>query len=530
MRDNSAVTREEAERLLAENAALRAELVATKAELAAVKAKLDAVLELAAEQNERLSVLTDMMRRKLQRAPTRAPDPSDDDPKPPGSAAPVDAQEPEDIVGIRPARRKDRRKRKGGRRKPTSDLPAVEERHTPEVCAQCGGDHLLCRDVEVSEKFDIVRAHVRCRRIVREVKVCSHCRATTTAEMPPMPCPRAGYTIEFLAWLVVQKFVLLVPLDRTRRLLLSQGVDIPESTLVHLIDRAADLLGAIDGEHWKQLKAGNWMAFDATGLKVCVPWRSTTWLGYLDVFTRDALTVYQFSMTKHGNDLAAKLDKFRGTLLCDAESRHNEVFSDDRLEANCNAHPRRKFRDGEKVQPTLAAVASDFMQQMYQVEDDARMQGLTGTALLAERQARTRPVVDRFKEWLAEVEPSLLPTDPLGKPVRYYLKHFDGLTRFVDDPDIPIDNNRSERAFQNHAKLRLNALFAGSPEGAHRWATILGVVETAQRLGLDVHEYLVWAFERRGTWKQNFGLSAAQTTPAAYKQMLEERQARAAVA
>jgi hypothetical protein len=60
-------------------------------------------------------------------------------------------------------------------------------------------------------------------------------------------------------------------------------------------------------------------------------------------------------------------------------------------------------------------------------------------------------------------------------------------------------------------------LFAGSTEGAHRAATLLGVVGTCRALGIDPFSYLVWAFERRGTHRAAFGLSAAEITPAAYK-------------
>jgi transposase len=161
---------------------------------------------------------------------------------------------------------------------------------------------------------------------------------------------------------------------------------------------------------------------------------------------------------------------------------------------------------------------------MYAVERQARRKGLTGDDLRTLRQGVTGPVVREFRRWLQRVEPTLLPSDPLGKAVRSYFRHFEGLTRFVDDPDLPIDDNRSERAFQRHAKLRFHALFAGSPEGAHRWATILGVVPTAQRHGLDVLAYLTWALDRRGTWKRRYGLAASDLTPGAYKQMLEQRE------
>jgi hypothetical protein len=93
----------------------------------------------------------------------------------------------------------------------------------------------------------------------------------------------------------------------------------------------------------------------------------------------------------------------------------------------------------------------------------------------------------------------------------------------IDDPNVPIDTYCSERAPKDQACLRLNSLFAGSMECGHRWAVLLGVVSTARRLGLDLEAYLTWMFERRGTRKNDFGLTAAQLTPAAYKRMLDEQ-------
>ena len=66
-----------------------------------------------------------------------------------------------------------------------------------------------------------------------------------------MPCERALYDCRFLAWLIVMKFVMLVPLDRIRLLLRSQGVDIAEGTLVHLAERVQPRL-AVLGAHFIQ--------------------------------------------------------------------------------------------------------------------------------------------------------------------------------------------------------------------------------------------------------------------------------------
>ncbi|MBX3216006.1 MAG: transposase [Labilithrix sp.] len=108
-------------------------------------------------------------------------------------------------------------------------------------------------------------------------------------------------------------------------------------------------------------------------------------------------------------------------------------------------------------------------------------------------------------------------SEPLTAAIRYYDNHGDALFRFVDDPEVPIDNSPTEREFQNVAKLRLNMLFAGSTEGAHRECVLLGIVASCRAQGVAVHRYLSWAFERFGTHRDVFALPFDQLTPAAFK-------------
>jgi len=82
---------------------------------------------------------------------------------------------------------------------------------------------------------------------------------------------------------------------------------------------------------------------------------------------------------------------------------------------------------------------------------------------------------------------------------------------------VPIDDSPTEREFQNLAKLRLNMLFAGSTEGAHRACVLLGIVATCRAIGVPIQAYLSWAFERLGTHRDAFALPVEQLTPAAFK-------------
>ena len=270
----------------------------------------------------------------------------------------------------------------------------------------------------------------------------------------------------------------------------------------------------------RQLKAGAWMGFDGTGLKTLILGQVKAWDGYLEVYTRHELTVFQYDLTKHADRLRLRMNGFEGILMCDAETR-NAAGAPKATFANCNAHPRRALRDAEKAQPKLAVRGARFFQALYAVEDEAAALGLEGEARVAYRQ-RSRRILTRFRQWLERVAArDLPPSDPIGKVARYYLRHFDDLTRFVDHAEIPLDNHASEREFQRHAKLRLACLFAGSADGGHRWATLFGVVRTAQKCNLDVQAYLTWMFERRGTHREHFGLRAAQLTPMAYRAEIE---------
>jgi transposase len=407
--------------------------------------------------------------------------------------------------------------RKGGRHTPASHLPADRESYTVGACACCGGP-VRKRDTEVTTVYTVVASHLRRRTIERSRVTCvdPFCGQSTTAPMPPMPCERALFDCSFIAWVVTMKFGYLMPLDRIRAMLESQGVYLAMGTLVSLVERAAELADAVDGEHMKQLKAGKYICFDGTGLKVLMPGQDKAWDGYLEVYTREDLTVFQFDLTKHADELRERLSATRALLVTDAESR-NKAGAPNATFAHCNAHVVRMFDDAEGVQPELAREGRAYLETLFAIDRQAKKEGLTGEAL-GEARRRGRPTMAAFLRWLRrQARSDLPPSDPIRKIARYYLRHREALTRFMRDPDIPLDNNEAEREFQRHAKLRLASLFAGSVEGAHRWATLLGVARTAQKQGLDLQAYFTWLFERRGTHRARFKMAAKDLTPAAYK-------------
>ena len=77
------------------------------------------------------------------------------------------------------------------------------------------------------------------------------------------------------------------------------------------------------------------------------------------------------------------------------------------------------------------------------------------------------------------VEPGLLPDDALVGTIRYYRSHWDALTRWLDHPELPPDNSRSELG---------SGRWPTGTEGAHRAAALLGVVATARNLRANMRD------------------------------------------
>lgn len=449
-----------------------------------------------------------------------------------------------------PAKAKPKNRNEHGRGHRPDHLPRDVHTVKPERCTGCGSEKLLVGEVLVGEEYDFVRAYLRIRRTERTTCRCSACNLQVVPEQPPMPFDRVSCTFELMAWLCFAKCGLFLPLDRLMRDLVDQGAPIPSATLTRWWQRGADLLQPVAAVVRLSLLAQSHIRTDGTGLLVVfsrvkgtpvkgVPREGAIdELGYLVhqgpvrgqvlVFGDDAHAVYVFTPTKEGHhamdfftlgeDAEGKPILWKGTITADALNAHDRLFTDgSRLEAGCNAHGLRKFRDEANTAPLLASRAMGFIGGFYDVEAKATASKLKGAELLAYRQAHALPIAERFKVWLDEHIDDLLDTNPVRKAMQYYRSHWIALTRFLTDPRVELDNNWSERALRKIALLRNNSLYAGGIEGAERLCTLFTLINTCRLIGVDPYAYLVWAMTKSVPHSTNRGISAADLTPAAYK-------------
>jgi transposase len=152
---------------------------------------------------------------------------------------------------------------------------------------------------------------------------------------------------------------------------------------------------------------------------------------------------------------------------------------------------------GKRQNPiSLADEAIGQIRQLYEIEKQARSQSLEPDQVKALRQSRSRPILDRFKEWLDEKAPLVPPKSLLGKAIGYTLSNWSKLIVYIEDGRLRPDNNVVENAIRPLVVGRKNFLFAGGPKGAEASCIFYSLIETAKANGLEPYSYLRCLFEQ----------------------------------
>jgi hypothetical protein len=109
---------------------------------------------------------------------------------------------------------------------------------------------------------------------------------------------------------------------------------------------------------------------------------------------------------------------------------------------------------------------------------------------------KSQPLADTFEQWLRAKLALISQKGKLTEAIRYALTRWEGMTRFINDGRIELDNNAVERSIRPIALNRKNALFAGSDGGAEHWAIIASLIETCKLNDVDPLAYLTDALTR----------------------------------
>jgi transposase len=372
------------------------------------------------------------------------------------------------------------------------------------TCPCCRGAlHRIGEDV--AERLDVVPAQFRVIVTRRPKYACRACEGTVVQAPAPGHVVEGGLPTEALiAQVAVGKYADHCPLYRQAGIYARQGIDLDRATLADWVGRAAWYLAPVHAALKAELMASEKLYADETTLPVLDPDRGRTKTGQLWTYARDnrpwggtapPAVVYIYAPDRRGERPREHLAGFRGVLQVDGYAAYGALAETGAITlALCWAHARRKFVEIAKAGPApIAEEALCRIAELYAIE--ANIRGASPEARVAARAERSKPILDAFEAWLRVQLERVSGKTPTAAAIRYALKHWAGLTRFLADGRIEMDTNAVERAIRPQALTRKNALFAGSDGGARHWAVLASLIETAKLNGVEPLAYLTAILE-----------------------------------
>ena len=495
--------------------AIRAETEVVQTEntkLAAEHARLDqehtvlaAEVDRLTEQNERLDHIIAVLRRaqfgrKSERISTEQMALALEDVETSFGAEDAAAEKNNNI-----ARREGVNNRRANRGHLPPHLPREEVVIEPEAkaCPCCGGVlHVIGEDI--SERLDKIPARLRVIVTRRPKYGCRSCTdGIVQAPAPSRLIPGGLPTEALVADVLEAKYANHLPLYRQAQIFAREGVQLNRATLAHWVGFAAAELEPLHARLVEILKSSPKLFADETRCPVLDPGRGRTKTGYLWAIARDdrpwggtdpPAVAYLYAPGRGGEHAIRHLAGFSGTLQVDGYVAYDALTDAKRAGgpltlAFCWSHFRRRFYEIAKGgNAPIAAEALERIGALYKIE--AEIRGRSPDERCAQRQSRTKPLIESLKTWLERQLARVPGRSTIAKDIRYGLSHWDGLIRFLDDGRIEIDSNTVERSIRPIALNRKNALFAGSDEGGANWAIIASLIETCKLNAVHPHAWL----------------------------------------
>ena len=340
------------------------------------------------------------------------------------------------------------------------------------------------------------------RRVYRRTRSRPACRCKVlpgivAASLPPKLIPKGMFSTEFWVRLLMQKFLFQQPLYRVRQALALEGLVVSQGTLTGGLKRIGALVQPLyasilernrAADHW-HMDETRWRVFAELDGKVGHRW----WLWV--AVTADTC-VYILDPSRSAavpqNHLGGKTD---GILSADRYAAYKALGTI--KIAFCWAHVRRDFlriRDGYRAlhawgQSWVGRIDALFVRNAKRLESRARPEALAiEQHLLRDAMASMTSVRDQEL-----ADPALHLTQ--RKALESLRHHWKGLTIFVDHPDIPMDNNESERRLRNPVIGRKNYYGSGSIWSGGLSAVLFTIFQTLLINHLDPKEFLLAYFQ-----------------------------------
>ena len=309
------------------------------------------------------------------------------------------------------------------------------------------------------------------------------------------------------------KYVNAVPLYRLEKEFERYGLAITRQNMANwMIRLGEEYLGTMYDYLHKLLYDYHVIQADETPVLVNKDGRPAGSQSYMWVYRsgfmyRDRqIILYEYQKTRSASHPREFLRDYTGICVTDGYQVYHtlEKEREDLKIAGCWVHCRRRFNDALEVIPKAHRKESILHLIMKQIQaiyrEEGKLSDFSTEDRLMQRQLVVKPLVDAFFAYLKQNEPKIPKNGKIREAFTYALNQESYLKVFLEDGDVPIDNNASERAIRGFCIGKKNWEMIDTVNGANSSAIIYSIAETAKANNLkpfDYFEYLLTEIPKR---------------------------------
>lgn len=410
----------------------------------------------------------------------------------------------EDVIQVR------RRKKKGKREEDLKDLPVEVISHTlseeklTEVFGASGWKQLpdeIYKRVKVQPAVYTVEEHHVAVYAGRDNQT------ILKADRPKSLLRNSILTPSLAASIMNAKYVNGLPLYRISQEFLRNDIHISKQVMANWMIQCADrYLGILYDRLHKDLYQFHVLQADETPVMVSKDGRPANSKSYMWVYrtgknyTDTPIILYEYQRTRKADHPEEFLKEFKGVVVCDGYSAYRKLDrkNPDITFAGCWSHARRRFSEALKAIPKTAqktakgTIAYEALQRIGAMcHLDKQLRDLDSEERKRLRQLNIQPLVEAFFAWAKEIQASNnLPKGKTLEGINYCINQEKALKVFLDDGDVPLDNNATEGALRSFCLHKHAWKLIDSIDGAKSSAIIYSITETAKANNLNPFRYL----------------------------------------
>jgi transposase len=398
-----------------------------------------------------------------------------------------------------------KKKQRGPKRRDFSHLPAqekiVELPADERFCPTCRKPFAVMTDTEDSEQIEIeVKPHRRVirRRRYRKTCTCPGCQ-TITAPAPAKLIPKSVLGTSVWVEILLAKYFNHQPTERLLASWRLLDLDLADSTVNAGLERLQPLFTPIYEalqernrlSAYQQADETRWLVFVETEGKQGHRW-------WLWVFNGEDTVVYVLDPYRSHDVPEGHFTAGIGVVLMVDRLASYKAMAPVKagliLLAFCWAHVRRDFIAAAKSFPELKPWAIDWLKRIRQAyrANRERLRRASDRPKFVAADIQLRDVMDAMKTTaaaqLADADLRL----PCRKVLRSLQEHWTGLTRFVDDARIPMDNNASERRLRGPGLGRKNYYGSSAVWSGQLAMMLFSVFATLSKWTINPRRWLRW--------------------------------------